>query len=419
MNEPFAEKVAAAVSRFCGWLDRYGEVSYDHQSFYAGKLGRSAKALYYRSPLMGKLAVAPMVFSEAFVPAARRLFWKPQRFPIADAHYAMGFAYLARLYAENKYYQRAVHFLDVLQGTRCRGYDEYCWGYPFDWQTRMGLLRAGTPLITTVPYVYEALSEVYTIDKQQNWLRIMRSIADHVFRRYRDVETSPDTASCGYTPAPDDPAGVINASAYRTFLLTKAGIDLSQPRYLELAKRNLNFVLASQNDDGSWYYSTDGDRDFVDHFHTCFVLKALAKIEELTGSGDCRNAIERGVRYYVKRLVDENGLPVPFSKPPRLTVYRRELYDYAECINLGVLLEGRSTELDKISSNVLVDLLRRWQKSDGSFRARELVVGWDNVPMHRWAQAQIFRSLCLFLSRKTSVPLASLTSTAVQPVRAS
>ena len=46
----------------------------------------------------------------------------------------------------------------------------------------------------------------------------------------------------------------------------------------------MNFVIASQNEDGSWYYSMDGQRDFVDHFHTCFVMKALAKIEQLTGS---------------------------------------------------------------------------------------------------------------------------------------
>ena len=43
--------------------------------------------------------------------------------------------------------------------------------------------------------------------------------------------------------------------------------------------------------------------------------------------------------------------------------------------------------------------LRDWQKPDGSFRARELLIGWDNVPMHRWAQSQMFRSLCFFLSR--------------------
>ena len=50
----------------------------------------------------------------------------------------------------------------------------------------------------------------------------------------------------------------------------------------------------------------------------------------------------------------------------------------------------------------VADLLARWRKSDGSFRSRRLMLGWDNVPMHRWAQAQLFRSLCLLLNRSAA-----------------
>ena len=410
------EKSGAAILRFIEWLGRFGELSFDHQSYYASDFGRSAKALYYRRPLLGTIAVAPMVLSEAFVPTARKLFWKPQRFPIADAHYAMGFAFLAQTFEADNYYQRAVHFLEVLQETRCRNYEDFCWGYPFNWETRNGTLKEGTPLITTQPYVYEAFSEVYALDANPKWLPIMRSIAEHAFKSYRDLETGPDSASCGYTPAPDDPCGVINASAYRAFLLTKAGIELSDPRYLEVANRNINFVLGSQNADGSWYYSIDGTRDFVDHFHTCFVLKALAKIQNRTGNSQCGRAIERGVAYYVKNLFDREGLPVPFSRAPRLTVYRRELYDYAECVNLAVLLQGRSPDLDRILTGVVIDLLERWQKADGSFRARELLVGWDNVPMHRWAQSQLFRSFCFLLSRNLKNQQARNVGVTFQPV---
>lgn len=398
MNNLPIGRIEAAVDKFCNWLDGYDELSSDHQSFFASKLGRSAKALYYRNRILGTVAVAPMIFCEAFLPSARNLFWKPQRFPIADAHYAMGFTFLADIWQDEKYYQKAVHFLEVLEQTRCPDYDEYCWGYPFDWQTRSGAIKANTPLITTLPYIYEAFSQAYAMDRDRKWLQIMKSIAKHAFSAYRDLETGADAASCAYTPASDDACGVVNASAYRAFLLTKAGFELNEPRYLDAARKNLNFVLASQNADGSWYYSTDGTRDFVDHFHTCFVLKALVKIEKLTALGDCAKAIERGVRYYVAHLVDSEGLPVPFSKRPRLTVYRRELYDFAESVNLSVLLYGRFPELDRILSCVTTDLLARWQRADGSFRARQLLVGWDNVPMHRWAQSQVFRSLCFLLS---------------------
>jgi hypothetical protein len=394
------EKALKGILRFIEWLDHYGEVSYDFQSFYAGSFGRSAKALYYRKPLLGRLAVSPMVFCEAFAPSARRLFWKPQRFPIADAHYAMGFSYLAQALEQEQYYRRALHFLEILDQTRCRGYDDYCWGYPYHWETLRGTIREGTPLITTVPYVYEAFKQAYQMDGDDRWFRIMRSIAQHALRDYKDFATSPSASTCSYTPDPEHSLNVINANAYRAFLLTSAALDFSEEKYREVAERNLNFVIECQNPDGSWYYANDGKRHFTDHFHTCFVLKALAKIEMLTGDLKCTKAIERGVGYYVRNLFDKRGLPKPFSRRPRLTVYRRELYDYAECVNLALLLRGRSPELDDILPIVLNQILAVWQKPDGSFRSRQLLLGWDNTPMHRWGQSQMFRSLCFLLCEK-------------------
>jgi hypothetical protein len=395
------EKTRAALSRFIDWLDRYGEASYDHQSYFSSDLGRTAKALYYTRPLIGRLTVLPMVFSEAFVPSARWLFWKPQRFPIADAHYAMGFAFLAQTSGKQEYHGKAVHFLEVLQETRCPGYDNYCWGYPFNWETLRGTIRSGTPLITTVPYVYEAFKEAYQIDGIAKWRQIMESIAQHALLDYKDFKTSPAASSCSYTPFSENSVNVINANAYRAFLLTNASADFSEEKYWRVAERNLNFVLESQNADGSWYYASDGKRDFVDHFHTCFVLKALAKIEAVTGHRGCTKAIERGVSYYTKNLFDEQGVPKPFSRAPRLTVYRRELYDYAECINLAMLLRGRFPRLDDRLPIVLDQILTFWQKPDGSFRSRQLHLGWDNTPMHRWASSQLFRSLCFMLYRNT------------------
>lgn len=367
------DRLKGTILRFVAWLDRYGETSWDHQSYFASDYGRWAKALYYKNPTLGKLAVAPMIFSEAFIPSVRQLFWKRQRLPIADAHYAMGFAFLARALNETKYYERSVHFLEILKETRSETYENYGWGYPFSWETRHGTMHAGTPLITTTPYVYEAFRQVYEIDEKQEWRRVMLSIARHAFADYHDFITSPKGSSCSYNPLPDEPGMVVNASAYRAFLLTQAAVDLGEDKYQTVAARNLNYVLESQNADGSWYYSTEGERNFVDHFHTCFVLKALAKIESLTGDPEVTRAIELGVDYYVKHLFDDQGFPKPFSRKPRLTVYRHELYDYAECLNVAVLLKGRFAALDEIAA--CVSRLEGWRKPDGSFRSRSFFWG--------------------------------------------
>jgi hypothetical protein len=103
----------------------------------------------------------------------------------------------------------------------------------------------------------------------------------------------------------------------------------------------------------------------------------------LSGSAD------EGIKYYLENLFAEDGLSKPFSKAPHLTVYQRELYDCAECINLCLLLRDRFPRLE----TVVAGILRDWIKPDGSFKSRRLHLGWDNVPMHRWGQAQMFRSL--------------------------
>src|SRR6516165_2245701 len=68
-------EIMSAVSRFIDWLNIYGEESYDFQTYYSGAIGRRAKQLYYTHRRLGTLAVLPIVFSEAFVPSARKLFW--------------------------------------------------------------------------------------------------------------------------------------------------------------------------------------------------------------------------------------------------------------------------------------------------------------------------------------------------------
>src|SRR5215813_13759089 len=155
-----AASVAHILSNFRLWLADYGELSRDHQTFFAGRTGRAAKNLYYNNKLLGTAAVAPMIFLEAFVPSARRFFHRQTRFPIADAHYAMGFAFLYQATGDWSQLDNAIHFLTELKKSRCHQFKEYCWGYPFDWVTRNGTIKAQTPLITTTPYCYEAFLQL-------------------------------------------------------------------------------------------------------------------------------------------------------------------------------------------------------------------------------------------------------------------
>ena len=412
-SDPLADRISDVLTDFTEWLRVFGETSWDYQSFFAGRVGGQAKSLYYRHRLIGTAAVAPMIFCEAFLPAARRLFHHPIRFPIADAHYAMGFAFLYEATGDFSQLENAVYFLTELKKSRCRQFKEYCWGYPFDWVWRGGTIKRDTPLITTTPYVYEAFLQVFQLNPRDEWKLILESIARHAASDIKDFKTSEKASSCSYTPFGE--GGVINAAAYRAFVLTSASRVFSNDEYWKAAERNLNFVLENQNPDGSWPYAMDGVRDFVDHFHTCFVMKALAKIHALTGHAATLEALRKGVSYYLDNLFDTDGLPKPFSRAPRLTVYKRELYDCAECINLCLLLRDRFPQLEATVETVVGGILKDWIKPDGSFRSRRLYLGWDDVPMHRWGQSQMFRSLAFYLreARKASSDESRVTSAPV------
>jgi hypothetical protein len=66
------------------------------------------------------------------------------------------------------------------------------------------------------------------------------------------------------------------------------------------------------------------------------------------------------------------------------------------------LLHDRFPQLQTTLETVMEGILKDWIKPDGSFRSRRLHLGWDNVPMHRWGQSQMFHSLAFYFLREAS-----------------
>jgi hypothetical protein len=306
----------------------------------------------------------------------------------------MGFFALAKVDQDTQCVRRGQEFLKALKAERCKGFGHYCWGYPFDWETCVGTFRAGTPLITTTPYGYEAFEAGYEATGDPGYLQIMQSVGTFAFENLVETEVSPGVFACSYTPF--DRRRVVNANAYRGFLLTVAGQRFGNRDWLIAAKRNLAFVLSSQQGDGSWLYAVDGLDQFVDNFHTCFVLKNLFKVWQVTGTPDVLDAIRRGYQFYKQHLLDKNGQPIPYSRAQRLVLYRRELYDYAEGINVALLLRDVDVDASAILDRLLQGLLQDWILPDGHFMTRQLLVGRNTVPYHRWAQSQTFRALASY-----------------------
>jgi hypothetical protein len=388
-----ARDALAAVRRQAEWLGSYGPTSWDPFDVWAQPLARRAKAVYYERGKLGLPLVAPFVALDAVAPRSRALIWHRERFATSDAHYVMGFCALARRdpRERSEWLRRATPFAEALVAQRCPDEDDYCWGYPFDWETCFGTWPAGTPLISCTPYGYEAFEAIHELTGADECLNIMESVGRFAFTRIGGVEVAPGVKASTYSPI--DRRRVINCSAYRGFLLVVAGARFGHPDWVAEGRATIAYVLDSQQADGSWLYARDGKDAFVDNFHTCFVLKNLAKVRRLLGDDALSPAIARGYAYYKSALLDDAGLPVPFARAQRLTLQRRDLYDYAEGINLGLLLEDDDREAGPIADRLARDLLDDWALPDGHFVTRRTVFGRNTVPYHRWAQSQTFRAL--------------------------
>lgn len=384
------ERALQAALMHAAWLQEYGATSWDHHDMWANPLGRRAKAVYYQHGWLGLPLVAPFVALDNAVPASRRLFWHRQRFAIADAHFAMGFFALTSAHSP-QWMTQARSFIDALIVERCAGETEYCWGYPFDWETCFGTWRAGTPLITSTPYAYEAFEAAHTATAEPGYLATMESIARFAHTRIPTTEVAPGVKASAYSP--QDSRRVVNASAYRGFLLAAAGTRFQRSEWVAEARATLAFVLRSQRPEGSWLYAMDGKDKFVDNLHTCLVLKSLFKAWRTLGDEELLTAVRDGYGFYKSYLLDEDGLPVPFARTQRLTLQRRDLYDYAEGINLALLLADVDRAAESVAATLLADFLGRWIMPDGHFATRETYLGRNTVPYHRWAQAQMFRAL--------------------------
>jgi len=382
----------SGIRKFLVWLDHNGTAGYDPYDLWSTPIGTRLRRTYYDYGILAAPLTAPIVAADIAFPLITRLAVTKKPYATSHAHLILG---LLDLYdngfgGEN-WLGHAIELADELDNMKIAGYSGDCWGYPFDWQNRRGLWPRNTPLITVTPYCFEANARLYETTGDEKFGQRAASIVDFALNDLNNTERPGGAIASSHSPL--DKSLIINASSYRAFVLKSGSMLKPNPEAEKLSDALIRFVLDSQQTDGSWLYALEekGD-DFIDHFHTCFVLKNLIKINAIVPTDEVWKAIEKGFGYYETHLFDRLGLPKPFAKGGRLLIYN--LYDFAEAINLGVLLKDqipRAFERALVMGRTTVG---NYQLADGHFVTSLGVVGVKNiVPFIRWPQAQLFHSL--------------------------
>ena len=85
------------------------------------------------------------LFLGRFLTISRKVFRvKKEINAKAMALFARGYINLYKKFGNEKYLDKAVYCLNWLMENSSKGYSGFCWGYPFDWQSRV-FVPKGTP----------------------------------------------------------------------------------------------------------------------------------------------------------------------------------------------------------------------------------------------------------------------------------
>jgi hypothetical protein len=257
------------------------------------------------------------------------------------------------------------------------------WGYHFDVQTRFFRYARGTPNAIATSFVAQAfLDGADLLDRR--WRQSALEAAR--FLESRLLSSSSRGPYFRYLAHEDEL--VHNANLLACAVLVRAG-------RVEEARPALETSLAAQRADGSWPYSEGPRGDWVDNFHTGYVLEALAECaRSLPG---VEEPLRRGAAYWTRRLFLEDGTPK--YAPDR--VFPIDSHCYAQAIEtyceLGNLPQARR------QATLLVE---RMLDPGGFVHFQRRRHSTSKVPFIRWTTAPAFRALARLLLEERRARLA-------------
>ncbi len=173
------------------------------------------------------------------------------------------------------------------------------WGYPWDTQTRWSYYRGGSPNIVATAFSANALADAAAKLDEPAWRQRAERAAEWAARELY----LPDE---GYFAYHSQSKRVIhNANVLGAALVHELAPDA--PGAAEAVHAATARTLDAQLANGTWPYGEGPGLEWVDSFHTGYVLDSLRRLEGV----DARipSAIERGVRAYLSDFFDACGRP--------------------------------------------------------------------------------------------------------------
>ena len=324
-------------------------------------------------------------------PMGTRRFFRVNKEINAKAMALMARAYL-RLFKNSgheAYKKLALECLNWLEKNPSSGHSGKCWGYPFDWQSRV-FIPKNTPSIVVSSIGAHAFLDAYEILGDKKYLDIARSTCDFIMK---DLNRDEDDNSLCFSYTPVDNFHVHNANLFGASVLARVGAITSEDELKKLAIKSITFTMNLQNNDGSFYYWAPPDKllKIVDNYHTGFVLESLNVCRRALGQDFKFNAeLKKGLDFYAKELFSPAGEAIISTQKK----YPINIHSCAQGIITFMELADFDDTHKEISKKVASWTIKNMQDESGYFYHLINEKGRvDKTPYIRWGQAWMLLAL--------------------------
>ncbi len=320
---------------------------YDPYDLWATAVGVEIRQKYYSGDMVGKFgAVGLSVFDWLLPNICRKVInSQPRVYPIVLGLETLRLKCRGEL---DEVTSTELITLIASLATDPTGKSEWSWGLGFPWMSKNGLYPPTIPFVTHTPYIMEALIALAKKPKVGNSSMEMFHGTWPFLESLKVMHLNSDELALSYAPV-EEPRIVINANSYAALAYALHAVhgrtelgDEAKEKTIRLVR----WVVRQQQQDGSWFYYADqGAGNFIDCFHSCFVVKNLLKVAHLLPeiSQIVDNTIASGWRFIQTEFYDRKaGLCRRFAKRDIRDPFRWDLYDQAEY--LGLLLDFGTKE---------------------------------------------------------------------------
>ncbi|HJQ67978.1 MAG TPA: hypothetical protein VKA70_03340 [Blastocatellia bacterium] len=272
---------------------------------------------------------------------------------------------------------------------RSRRHEQACWGYNFDWQSRAFFAPRDTPNVVCTVFAAQAHLDQFEATQEEQALDVAKSSARFLLDALNRTE-SREGHCFSYTPL--DRSRVHNVNLLAAELLARLyGIERAG-EYFDAASRATSYTVARQHDDGSWPYGEAGSQQWIDSFHTGFIIVSLKNIIRDLGVNDWRQSLTSGYEFYRDRFFLADSTPKYYHDK----LYPVDAHAAAQAVITFVETQDVMPEASLKATRAVEWAIREMQDPAGYFYFQRQRFYTIKIPYMRWAQAWMLYALSLY-----------------------